>query len=127
MYYRGLWDPGCGYKHRIKATLEPGMEQSYRMGGEAPANKAAMIQELGSRRENQGLGQKPVVRAENTPRTGTHRTCLQPRGQAQLPLSLGGQEPLTPKGICLTCTMDPKGLAHLLQKSWRSFSMPKLL
>lgn len=40
------------------------------MGDKAPAKNPAMTQELGGRRENQGLGQKPVMRAENTPRTG---------------------------------------------------------
>lgn len=40
------------------------------MGDKALANNPAMIQDLESRRENQGLGQKPVMKAENIPRIG---------------------------------------------------------
>lgn len=72
------------------------------------------------------------MRAERTPRTrrqwcGASGTCPQLMWQAGLPLSREGQDPLTPKGSCLTSGTDPKGLTHLLQKFWRSCLVPVLL
>lgn len=96
------------------------------MGGKAPANKAAMIQGLGRRRGNQGLGQKPVVSAENTQNRDL-RGLSPAQGASTTPSFTSGPGASASEGICLTSRTAPKGLARLLQESWRSCSAPKLL
>lgn len=88
--------------------------------------------ELAGGRETQRLGQKPV--SESRTHTQDQEAVvwgfwdLSPAHVAgRTPSFTKGQDPLTPKGSCLTSGTDPKGLTHLLRKFWRSCLVPVLL
>lgn len=120
MCYMGRWDPESGYKHR--AEDQPAEGPGGILGDSG----------FGGRRESQRLGQQLV--SEGTAPTQDRVSVagdlwdLSPAHVvAWLRLLLVDQQPLTPKGSCLTGGTDPKGQRCLPQKLWRSCSVPVLL